>query len=140
MKHLYRKLINGTIIIGALLNFVSEMLLCRINTNAGSSVVHCCDNNRYQKPGGWKWREPTQNGNVSMSALRPFKCQMCCTRRRSARTLLSSTQLIFQRCAAAERAFSSVPLWRRASSVIWSEGSVNATLFAFFIGQLMRWF
>lgn len=116
-----------------------------INTTASSSAIHCYDNDRYQKAGGWKIeKEPTRNGNVSTFASRPFECQMCSARRQSARTLLSSSQLIFF--------FFSVPSssgpYIQLSYSVWEPGLQHVTeqkltmthcLFSVWV-QLTEWF
>lgn len=89
------------------LQFVSMACGCRINSNAAFSVIHCYDNNRYQKPK--ENRESPCETVISARLLRGlFKCQMCGARRQSDTVLLSSSQLIFQCWAAAKRTFSSV--------------------------------
>lgn len=79
----------------------------------------------YKKESRWLKieKEPTWNGNVSKFAPRPFECQMCGARRQSVRTLLCSSQLIFQRRAAAERTFSLVTLYGR-----WGYSMIRSTI------------
>lgn len=70
--------------IQTVLPFESLTFGCRINTNAAFSLIHCFDKRSLKT----RWlKEPTRNNNVSLFALRLFKCQMYGARCQCTRTL-----------------------------------------------------
>lgn len=120
---------NGT---GTLSQFVSVILGWRINTNAASSVIHWRQQILKTR---WLNRDSPHKTAVSacfLTGLLNARCAVPDARVPGHRFPPVSWFFSAELQRSVHSAQSSVTLWRQGCSVIWSGGSINATLFAFF--------